>query len=145
MPYQISHGCNSQPKHCCTHIRYLSTSVINPPHTSPHYTMHCHITPSPCPPTFPLDMFARVPVYIHYYVTFYMWDLQTCIYIKGILRHVSYFHFSHVHYAIPAVTGIYRHSTVLRYCRYMHLQYNTHFNPLLLSATHPPLLNEKVC
>ena len=39
------------------------------------------------------------------------------------------------HYAIPAVTGVYRHSTILRYCRYMHLQYSTHFNPLLLSAT----------
>ena len=108
--------------------------------------MHCHITlpltPSPCPPTFPLDMFARSQfIYIitlHFICGTYR-HADVHVYIKGTLRHVSYFHCRHVHYAIPAVTELYRHSIVLRYCRYMHLQYNTHFSPLLLYATLPPL------
>ena len=117
-------------------------------------------TLSPCPPTFPLDMLANVPVYLwwvtssasvhssivhpHTFVHTYVRCVNNHAYV-GCMGRTCYdtfleFHCRHAHYTIPAVTGIYRHSTILRYCRYMHLQYSTHFNPLLLSATHPPLL-----
>ena len=55
---------------------------------------------------------------------------------------ISYFHCKDVRYAISAVTGIYNHFTVF-VC--MHLYNTVHFYnyiyPLLLSATHPPLLS----
>ena len=74
--------------------------MINPPHTSPHYTMYCHITPSPCPPTFPLDMFARSQ-FIYIITLHFICGTYRHAYIKGTLRHVSYFHCRHVHNAIP--------------------------------------------
>ena len=114
-------------------------------HPTPHPTTPCtvtspfpsppHLAPLPSPLTcLPGSQFICI-ITLHFIC-------GTCMHacIKGTLRHVSYFHCRHVHHAIPAVTELYRHSIVLRYCRYMHLQYNTHFNPLLLSPTHPPLL-----
>ena len=121
MLYQISHGCNSQPEHCCTHIRYLSASMINPPHT----ITPCTVTsPFPSPPHFaltPSHLTCLTGSQFIYIITLhFICGTYIRAYIKGTLRHVSYFHCRHVHYTIPAVTELYRHSIVLRYCRYMH-------------------------
>ena len=95
--------------------------MINPPHT----ITPCTVTsPFPSPPHFALtpshltcltgSQFIYI-ITLHFICGTY---IHACI--KGTLRHVSYFHCRHVHNAIPAVTELYRHSIVLRYCRYMH-------------------------
>ena len=94
-------------------------------HPTPHPTTPCTVTsPFPSPPHLapPPSPLTCLPGSQFICIITLHFICGTCMHacIKDTLRHVSYFHCRHVHYAIPAVTELYRHSIVLRYCRYMH-------------------------
>ena len=103
-------------------------------HPTPHPTKCTVTSPFPSPPhlALPPSRLTCLPgsqfiyvIMLHFiYGTYRPADVH--VYIKGTLRYISYFHCRRVHYAIPAVTELYRHPTVLRYCRCMHLQYIQH-------------------
>ena len=109
----------------------------------PHIRMsvfYVHLVPLHHPV---LSLYTLTRLYIHYVGVFtimYTYVGPTCMHIeKALCDTFLTFHCRHDYYAISADIPLFS-GTVYVYCIHAFTVYSIHFNPLLLFATHPPLL-----